>query len=151
MGKTNFTVQEIQVRYQPIIVPTNKITDSKSAVSILQGFFDEDTINFLEECVVLYVNKNNKVLGVQKLSKGGLDCTVVDIRIVLATALKSFATGIILSHNHPSGNLNPSEIDKRITNKLNEACKIMDIVLLDHIIINTVGYFSFTDAGLINR
>ena len=75
--------------------------------------------------------------------------TVMDVKIILQTALKVHASGIILSHNHPSGNLHPSEPDKQITSKIKEACKVLDLHLLDHIILTEESYYSFTDEGLI--
>jgi DNA repair protein RadC len=89
-------------------------------------------------------------LGAQKLSKGGINSTIVDIRIILATALKSLSTGIILAHNHPSGKLVPSEADKKITKQLSEASNFMDIKLIDHLIIGPEeGYYSFVDEGML--
>ena len=102
-----------------------------------------------EEVKVLLLNRNNKVLGIYALAKGGITSCVVDVRIILAVALKALATGIILVHNHPSGNLQPSTDDKKITEQLNSSCKLMGITLLDHLIITKDDYFSFADEGLL--
>ena len=83
----------------------------------------------------MFLNRANKALGVSLISKGGMAETVMDVKIMLQTALKVHASGIVLSHNHPSGNLRPSEPDKKITTKINEACKVLDLHLLDHIIL----------------
>lgn len=106
-------------------------------------------MNIKEEAVVLFLNRGNRVLGGYKVSSGGITGTIVDIRIILAIALKCLASGIILAHTHPSGELNPSRADKELTLKLKEAAKLMDISLLDHLIISLVAYYSFADEGMI--
>jgi DNA repair protein RadC len=83
------------------------------------------------------------------LSKGGIIGTIADVRLILSVALKTLATGLILAHNHPSGNLKPSEADKQITIKIRQAAKLLDIELLDHIIISSEGYCSFMDEGIL--
>jgi DNA repair protein RadC len=88
------------------------------------------------------------VLGYCQISSGGLSGTVADVRIIMQAALKSNACSIILSHNHPSGNLIPSEADKDLTKKIREAGKFLDIPALDHLIITSETYFSFADEGL---
>lgn len=88
----------------------------------------------LEEVKVIFLNKNNIVIGIYNLAKGGISQCTVYIRIILAVALKSVSTAIILVHNHPSGNLQPSQSDKEITQNLKEACKMVQIALIDHLI-----------------
>jgi len=83
------------------------------------------------------------------MSKGGISGTVIDIRIILGVALKCNASGIILVHNHPSGNIRPSEQDRRITIRLKDACHLLDLSLLDHLIICKNNFYSFTQEGLI--
>ena len=100
-----------------------------------------------EECFALFLNRNNRIFGSYKISSGGITGTVVDIRLILSIALKSLSTGLILAHNHPSGNLKPSNADVDKTQRLKEAAKIMDIKLLDHLIITTEGFYSFADDG----
>lgn len=102
-----------------------------------------------EEFWILLLNRNNLVIDKLMVSQGGLAGTVIDIRIILKMALDKLATSIILCHNHPSGNLIPSEADKDITRKIKEAGKHMDIPVLDHLIIGNDAYFSFADEGLI--
>ena len=97
-----------------------------------------------------YLNRANAVLGVAIISKGGLTGTVADPRLIMATALKAAATGIVLCHNHPSGNLTPSKADQEITKKLEAACEYFDIKLLDPLILSPQGtYFSFVDEGML--
>jgi DNA repair protein RadC len=102
-----------------------------------------------EEFWVLLLNRNNLYIDKMMVSQGGLAGTVIDVRIILKMALDKLACSIILCHNHPSGNLVPSEADKDITKKIKEAGKHMDIPVLDHIIIGNGSYFSFADDGLI--
>lgn len=101
-----------------------------------------------EEFWVLLLNRNNLVIDRMLVSQGGLSGTIIDVRIILKMALDKLASSIILCHNHPSGNLVPSEADKEITRKIKEAGKHIDIPVLDHLIIGNGAYFSFTDEGL---
>jgi DNA repair protein RadC len=102
-----------------------------------------------EEFWILFLNRSNKVINRMKLSQGGISGTVTDVRIVMKKAIEYLASGIIVCHNHPSGNLSPSESDTRITQKIKEAGNIMDIQLLDHLIISEKDYYSFADNGLL--
>ena len=100
-----------------------------------------------EEFWILFLNRSNKVISRMKLSQGGISGTVTDVRVVMKKAIESLASGIIVCHNHPSGNLNPSEADTRITRKIKEAGELLDIQLLDHLIISENDYYSFADNG----
>jgi DNA repair protein RadC len=102
-----------------------------------------------EEFWILFLNRSNKVISRMKLSQGGVSGTVTDVRMVMKKAIEFLASGIIVCHNHPSGNLNPSESDTKITHKIKEAGNIMDIQLLDHLIISEKEYYSFADNGLL--
>jgi DNA repair protein RadC len=102
-----------------------------------------------EEFWILYLNNANKVVYKLQLSKGGIQSTVVDIRLVLKKALEVGATGLILAHNHPSGTLKPSKADIATTDKLQTAAASLDIKVLDHLIISEMGYFSFADENLL--
>ena len=100
-----------------------------------------------EECWVLYLNRANRVITQQRISAGGLHATVVDVRIILKNAIEQLASSIILCHNHPSGQLIPSQADNALTQKVKDASTMMDIQLLDHLIITREGYYSFADEG----
>jgi len=100
-----------------------------------------------EEFWVIYLNRANKIISHQQISKGGFAGTVTDIRIIYRKALENRASSIIICHNHPSGNNTPSNADKKITNKIAEAGKVMDIILLDHIIVAGNNYYGFADNG----
>jgi DNA repair protein RadC len=102
-----------------------------------------------EEFWILFLNRSNRVINRMKLSQGGISGTVTDVRLVMKKAIEYLASGIIVCHNHPSGNLNPSESDSKITQKIKDAGNMMDIQLLDHLIISDKDYYSFADNGLI--
>ncbi len=102
-----------------------------------------------EEFWLLMLNRANRVLGRFKVSQGGLSGTVIDTRIILKKALDNLASSIIVCHNHPSGNNQPSDADVKITEKLKKAAEMLEIKLLDHVIIADKSYFSFADEGLI--
>ena len=102
-----------------------------------------------EEFWILFLNRSNRVISRMKLSQGGISGTVTDVRLAMKKAIECLASGIIVCHNHPSGNLNPSESDSKITQKIKEAGNLLDIQLLDHLIISDRDYYSFADNGLI--
>jgi len=145
----NTQVAELLVSYSPHILSTQKISNSRETYSLITNYWNLDTIEMLEEVKVILLNKANKVLGIFDLSKGGICSSIIDVKIVLSITLKTLASGIIIVHNHPSGNLSPSKADIDITEKLKSACKIMEIILLDHLIISKEDYFSFADDGLL--
>lgn len=149
MNNTISEVSEIQVSYKPNKIVCSRIATSFDAVQIIRKFWNEETIEMQEEVKVILLNNSNCVLGIYNLSKGGITSSLVDVRLVLSVALKCLAPGIILVHNHPSGNLKPSSTDLNIVKKLNESCKLMDITLFDSIIITKESYMSFADEGLI--
>jgi DNA repair protein RadC len=123
-----------------------QIRSSKDVSDIFQPLLS-DLLH--EEFWILFLNRSNKVINRMKLSQGGISGTVTDVRIVMKKAIECLASGIIVCHNHPSGNLNPSESDSKITQKIKEAGNLMDIQLLDHLIISDKDYYSFADNGLI--
>lgn len=102
-----------------------------------------------EEFWILFLNRSNRVISRMKLSQGGISGTVTDVRLVMKKAIECLASGIIVCHNHPSGNLNPSESDSKITQKIKDAGNMMDIQLLDHLIISDKDYYSFADNGML--
>jgi DNA repair protein RadC len=131
----------------------SQIAEERSQIKCSKDVFDifapvlQDLVH--EEFWVLFLNRSNKVLGKIKLSQGGISGTVTDVRIIMKKAIEYLASGIIVCHNHPSGNLNPSESDTTITRKIKEAGVLMDIQLLNHIIISDKDYYSFADNGLL--
>ncbi|MGA1977415.1 MAG: DNA repair protein RadC [Bacteroidales bacterium] len=123
-----------------------QIKCSKDVADIFQPLLS-DLLH--EEFWILFLNRSNRVISRMKLSQGGVSGTVTDVRMVMKKAIEYLASGIIVCHNHPSGNLNPSESDAKITQKIKEAGSLMDIQLLDHLIISEKDYYSFADNGLL--
>jgi len=146
-----FGVAEIELIYKSKVPPSQrrKITCSQDAKEVFLENWNDDTLQYYEEFKILLLNRSNAILDLMSVSKGGISGTVTDVRIILAAALKSNASGLIVCHNHPSGNLNPSESDTKITQKIKEAGNLMDIQLLDHLIITSEDYYSFADNGLL--
>ncbi len=145
-------VSEIKISYKNSVTSSklNKINASSDAAKILFDTWDNDTIELHESFKIMLLNNSNIVKGIYEISSGGITGTLVDIRILFAVVLKSLSTAIILAHNHPSGNLKPSESDKSLTFKIKQACDLLDIKLLDHLIITpSHSYFSFADDGII--
>ena len=142
-------VAELTVSYKPIQGNLPLVKSSFDAYTVLKDFFPEEQIGMQEMFVVMYLNNAGKVIGVYRLSVGGITGTVADPRLILGTALKVAATTIIVAHNHPSGNLSASQSDIDLTRKLKEAGKFLEIQLLDHLIIAGQKYYSFADEGLL--
>lgn len=144
-------VAEVELIYKTTVKASQRpqIRSSQDSFSLLKEIWDENKINMLEEFKVLLLNRGNKVIGVYKASSGGITATIADSRLILATAIKSLSTSIILSHNHPSGNLKPSAADQDLTLKIKSACQYHDIKVLDHVIVSSEGYYSFADEGLL--
>jgi len=125
------------------------VKDSEIAYKYIKEFYDEETIELFETAYVIVLNQANKILGIHKLSEGGLTSTIIDVRkVILATILMNGKAAII-AHNHPSGNLTFSKSDLDITKRLKEALKVCELELLDHILITTEGYKSIADEGLL--
>jgi len=146
-----FMVSEIKVSYQPKFKACErpKVNSSKDAYNILFNNWDQGRIEMSEQFCILLLNRANHVIGMTEISSGGFSGTVVDPKLIFGIALKSCTSGIILCHNHPSSNLKPSQQDLTITRKLVEAGKLLDLLILDHIILTKTGYFSFGDEGLL--
>ena len=150
MNKLFTQVAEISVSYRPAIANKPSIKCALDAYVVFREFFTPETIQVNEQFLVMYLNKANRVLGVYPASVGGITSSIVDLRLILSIALKTLATSIVLSHNHPSGSLTPSKQDIDLTLKIKEAAKYLDIHVQDHIIVTfEQKYFSFADDGLI--
>jgi DNA repair protein RadC len=127
------------------------VKTSKEAYLIFQKVFPTDTLALQETFMAMYLNRANHLLGVYKVSTGGLTGTIADPKLILAVGLKTAATSIILAHNHPSGNMKPSIQDEDLTAKIKEGAKWFDINLLDHLLLSPFEnqYFSFADEGIL--
>ena len=143
-----FSVSEVELTYKNKVKASDRpqITSSRTAYDILL-FNWSDQIEYQEEFNILLLNRANRVIGFYNVSKGGQSSTVVDAKVVFAAALKSSASYILLSHNHPSLNLTPSLADIQLTKKLVEGAKLLDLKIIDHLIITPYSYFSFADEG----
>jgi DNA repair protein RadC len=142
-------INEITIKYETKAKQKDlpKVTQSNDIYNYCKEIWTD--IEYVEKFVILLLNKNLKILGWKLVSQGGVSGTVVDPKIIFQTALKANASCIVMIHNHPSGNLDPSREDKKITKKIYEGGKILDIQLIDHLIISKEGYCSFIDKGLI--
>ncbi len=141
------TALEIGRRKSLHEIPQNiKISDSKTAFQVLSPLLSDLQT---EEFWALFLNQNNRIIYRTRLTQGGISESVVDVRILFKTALEHFATGIIVAHNHPSGNLTPSKADLDITRKIKESGTLLNITLFDHLIISQKGYYSFADENIL--
>ena len=141
-------IAEIQVQYTPKVKPSErvKITCSDDAEKVFRCIWDHPIE--LKECAyALFLNRANMVIGYLLISIGGISGTVIDQRNIFQTALKVNASACIVGHNHPSGNAQPSEADLNLTQKLKDSGKLLDILLVDHLIILEEGYVSLADEG----
>ena len=123
------------------------LSSSNDTVKVLREIFNADTFDWKEEVILLCTNRRNAIVGYYKVSSGGVSGTVLDPKVIFTTALNCTASGIIIAHNHPSGNLTPSVEDDRITAKIKEAGKMLDINLIDSVILTDEGYYSYIDNG----
>ncbi len=147
----NQHIAEIALVYVSKVRPSDrpKVTSSKDAFDAFINTWDSQTIELCEEFKILLLNRANRILGIFHLSKGGVAGTVADPKLIFGAALKANASGIILAHNHPSGNLQPSQADLDLTKKCKEAGKFLEIQVLDHLIITADKYYSMADEGII--
>lgn len=136
-----YELKKLQTRF-----PSVQITSSGDAYNFIRQFYGDD-IEIFESFYLLLLNTANNTIGYAKISQGGINGTVVDLCIVAKYAVESLATKVIFAHNHPSGNLTPSEDDIRITKNAVEGLKFLDITLLDHLIMTVDGYTSLKDTG----
>ena len=131
--KRLYQVAEIQLTYKSDVKPSlrPKINGSRDAFNILKESWDESKIEFIEQFKAMFMNRANKVLGILEVSTGGVSGTVADPKVIFAAALKAGASGFIVAHNHPSGNLTASQSDIDLTKKLKEAGKFLEMPLIE--------------------
>lgn len=121
-----------------------QVTGPADAAVFAANFFEDD-INIYESCFIILLNRANKIIGWYKVSSGGLDATIIDKRIICKVAIDALSAGVILVHNHPSGEVKPSSADIKMTKEVKDCLKLFDVLLLDHIILSEKKYYSFTD------
>lgn len=147
----NWQVSEVELSYKSKVSPSilPQIEEAEDAYKILMQHWDMDKIDHIEQAKVLLLSHSNKVLAIYGVSTGGWDMVIIDSRVIFSTALLIKASFIILAHNHPSGELKPSDSDVRITSKLVKAGDLLQIKVLDHLIVTCEGFLSFAEKGLI--
>ena len=143
----DYTVGEVELTYKPKFKSQHKLASSEDAYKYILPTYKEGTICYKEYFKVLFLNQANQVLGYTLISEGGLTETSVDVRVILQAALLTNSVAIILAHNHPSGNVRPSQEDMRLTRQVKDAAQFMRIKVLDHLILTDAGYYSFADEG----
>lgn len=143
----DYKVGEVELTYKSTTKKRNKIHCSKGAYKVLLPTYKEGTICYKEYFKVLFLNQANQVLGYTLIAEGGLTTTDADVRVILQAALLTNSVTLILAHNHPSGNLKPSQEDMKLTKQVKDAAQLMRIRILDHLILTDVGYYSFADEG----
>ena len=131
-------------RKQEEVGSSKSIKSSKDVYEIFEPLVSDLSY---EEFWILLLNRSNRIIGKSKVSQGGVSGTVIDTKLIMKSAIENLASSIILCHNHPSGNLNPSGSDIDITNKIKTAADCLDMKLLDHIIVTDHSYYSFLDEG----
>jgi len=149
--KKLFRVSEVKVTYRPKVKKSDryKIACSGDVYKlVMKEVYSSDTIEYVESFYILLLNRASEVLGYKRISIGGINGTVVDAKIVFGTALKCNASSVILIHNHPSGSLWASQPDKDLTKKLAQGGKLLDVLVLDHLIVTAEGFYSFADDGV---
>jgi DNA repair protein RadC len=148
--KQKFQVAEVELVYRSKVKASErpKITCSNDAYDVLMESWEEGKLELLEQFKIVLLDRSHRVLGIFQASSGGICGTVVDPKLIFTTALKTRSCSLILSHNHPSGNLKPSEADLKLTRKIKQAGEILEINVLDHLINTSEGYYSFADEGV---
>ena len=125
------------------------IRGPKDVEGYLRAIWNKGTLELVEEFVVVCLNGSHQAIGWVKVSSGGFNATAIDPRVIFAIALQTASTAIVVAHNHPSGNREPSEQDKEVTRRLKEAGRLLGIAVLDHVILTRESSFSFTENGLL--
>ncbi|NQY11398.1 MAG: JAB domain-containing protein [Flavobacteriales bacterium] len=149
LGKIPKKPAKIKIVYSKKLKPSerSKVQSSADAVKVFRDVWGSQ-IEVREEVIILLLDRGNKVLGYHNVSLGGVSGTVIDNKIIFSVALKSLASSIIIAHNHPSGNVQPSQADIKLTKKIAAAGDVFDIKVLDHVILTKHTYYSFADEGL---
>lgn len=150
MYSNNYQVCELKAVYKPKVKASDRysIKNSKEAYGLLiNEIYDKDTVEYKEFVYLILLNARYKVLGISKISEGGTELCPVDLKVIFQTALLGNANSIMLSHNHPSGDVVPSRPDDTLTENVKNGCKTLGIHFLDHLIVATDKYYSYSDEG----
>lgn len=141
-------IKKYELKKNPTSFEREIITCSRDSSNFIRRFYQED-IGIYESFFILLLDQSNATIGYAKISQGGVAGTVVDAAIVAKYAIDSLSRGVVLAHNHPSGNLTPSVQDREITAKIKAGLELFDIRVLDHVILTEENYLSFADEGLL--
>ena len=140
------SLRSFRIIAEPSNVVRSCVRSSQTAADTLRDLWSDD-ISVFESFYILTLDRANNVIGSSKISQGGISGTVADVRLIAFIAINTLASGVILAHNHPSGQLRPSEADLQLTKKIQNALTLLDVQVLDHIILCPSGYYSFVDDG----
>lgn len=147
--KGEWTVAELSIQYKPLITNQKSITSAQEMHDLIRRLWDNEMICLQEQFMALLFNTSQKMIGHRLISTGTMKSCVVDIKLLISLALHTLAENVIIVHNHPSGNLNPSLQDEVITKKIKDALALIDVKLKDHFIVTADGYTSFAEEGLL--
>lgn len=143
-------VCELSVSYRRAATKRIKVSSASEVVAFAREyFFTPDVIEYVEKFYVLFIDRSNQIYAWKQMSEGGMSGTVADPRIIFQTALLCHSTSIIILHNHPSGNVQPSAADIQLTKKLSDGGKLLEINVIDHILITSEQFYSFVEEGLL--
>jgi DNA repair protein RadC len=140
------TVKYLELKKNQTNFPKTKINSSELAADFIRGFYSDD-IGIFESFFILLLDRANNTTGYAKISQGGVAGTIIDVKIIAKYAVDFLSSNVILAHNHPSGQLFPSDQDLTMTKKVKQALELLDVQVLDHIILTEEGYYSFSDEG----
>lgn len=148
--KSLYRVSEIGIHYKYKAPYKDRVSINSPTVAyeVLRFAWDQNKIELMEQFKILLTDNRNNCLGIVDIASGSMNACIVDTRLLFSAALKAKASGIILSHNHPSGHLMPSDRDKELTQKVFEGGKILDIGVWDHLIVSPQSYYSFAENGI---
>lgn len=141
-------IKEFHIKGTKTDLQCIQLKSSKESCQYIRQFYGDD-LDVYESFFILLLNRANMIIGYAKISQGGICGTVVDKKIIAKYCLDTLASGVILAHNHPSGNTSPSKADINITNDLKQTLSLFDCLVLDHIILTENSYYSFADEGMI--
>jgi DNA repair protein RadC len=152
MSKTHnsYTATEVELIYKGgnPLAKSIKVSSSTDCFKVLRSMWDENRIHLLEEFKMIVLDNDGSLLGVSHISTGTLNSCLADPKIIFTTALMARSASIVVAHNHPSSSLNPSEADMKLTKKLVDIGKLLDIKVHDHLILTKDRYYSFVDSGV---
>ena len=147
--KGDWTAAEISVSYKPGVKPYQPITGTVEAYQLVYSLWDKELITVQEQIMAVFMNRTGQVIGYRLLNTGNISNCNIDTGLLVSLALHCMASSVIIAHNHPSGNLTPSDADVTLTKKVSDALLLIDVTLLDHLIITAGGWLSMANEKLL--